>query len=188
MCPAHPRTSDAALVAAARRLLARDGPAGVTMNAVGAEVGIRGPSLYKRFADRDALLRAVEGEALADLTMDLKAVAHGPPRDMLTRMAVVYRDFAHAAPPVYALLFAPVVWDEARVASRAAAAAPLLAVTSRLVGPDSALPAARLLTAFLHGWVSMELAGAFRLGGDVEAAFAYALSAVLDGLGAPPPG
>jgi AcrR family transcriptional regulator len=187
MCPAHARTSDAALVAAARELLQRHGASGVTMSAVGAAVGVRGPSLYKRFADRDALLRAVETEALADLTGQLLAASDGPPRLTLERMALAYRRFAHAAPAVYALLFAPGAWDDARVAARAAAAAPLLTVVQRVVGPEAALPAARMLTAFLHGWVSMELAGAFRLGGDLEAAFAYALTAALDGIGAARP-
>ena len=45
--------------------------------------------------------------------------------------------------------------------STAEAAAPLLAVTKRLVGPDRALEAARVITAFAHGFVSMELAERF---------------------------
>jgi Tetracyclin repressor-like, C-terminal domain len=44
------------------------------------------------------------------------------------------------------------------------------------------MSAARLLMAFLHGFVSMELAGAFRLGGSVDDAFAFALDAILAGL------
>jgi len=184
MCPAPARTSDAAIVAAARHLLQRDGPAGVTMQAVGAAVGVRGPSLYKRFADRAALLRAVEEGALSELSAALAAAATGPPRDALRRMAAAYRGFAHAAPPVYRLLFAPEGWDAARVATRAKAVAPLLAVTAEIAGPDNALPAARLLTAFMHGWVSMELSGAFRLGGDVEAAFGYALTTLIEGIAA----
>jgi AcrR family transcriptional regulator len=187
MCPAPARTSDAAIIAAARLLLERNGPDGVTMQAVGAAVGVRGPSLYKRFADRAALLRAVEEAALGELRGRLQTAAAGPPREALRRMAIVYRDFAHAAPPVYALLFAPEGWDEARVAARQLSVAPLLAVTAELAGAGHALPAARLLTAFMHGWVSMELAGAFRLGGDIEAAFEYSLSMLIEAIAGVPP-
>ncbi len=182
MCPAPARTSDAAIVAAARRLLERDGPAGVTMQAVGAAVGVRGPSLYKRFADRAALLRAVEDAALADLSARLRECSTGPPRAALRRMAAAYREFALAAPPVYALLFSSESWDEARIAARQASVASLLQATGKLAGPPNALPAARLLTAFMHGWVSMEIAGAFRLGGDIEAAFEYSLTTLINGI------
>jgi AcrR family transcriptional regulator len=182
MCPAVARTSDAAIVAAARALLERDGPAGVTMHHVAAAVGVRGPSLYKRFSDRAALLRAVEQAVLAELTARLQTASNWPPRAALARMATEYRAFARANPGAYALLFAPGEWDAARVAARAQTAAPLQAVTTQLVGASAALPAARLLTALLHGWVSMEISGTFRLGGDLEAAFAYALAAAIEGI------
>jgi AcrR family transcriptional regulator len=182
MCPAIARTNDAAIVEAVRALLESGGPEAVTMQAVGAAVGVRGPSLYKRFADRAALLRAVEDAALVDLTARLQAVSDGAPRVALNRMAETYRAFAKASPAVYGLLFAPGEWDAARVEARARAAAPLLAVTHRLIGGSGALPAARLLTALLHGWVSMEFSGAFRLGGNLEAAFAYAVGAAIEGI------
>jgi AcrR family transcriptional regulator len=182
MCSAPARTTDAAVVAAARLLLQRHGPAGVTMQAVAAEVGVRAPSLYKRFADRAAILRAVETEAIGELAARLRATSGATPAEAVRGMAAAYRAFAHAAPSVYGLIFAPVEWDDAAIRLRAEAAAPLLAVAGELAGDAAALPAARLLTAFMHGWVSMELAGAFRLGGDIEAAFGFALDALIDGV------
>ena len=67
--------------------------------------------------------------------------------------------------------------------ANAAAAAGLLLLTERLVGRPRALEAARLLTAFAHGFVSMELAGAFRLGGDVDEAYRFAIDSIVEGLG-----
>jgi hypothetical protein len=58
----------------------------------------------------------------------------------------------------------------------------LLEVTARLVGPERALEAARLVTAFAHGFVSMEITGAFRLGGDVDQAFRYGVGVLVDAL------
>ena len=42
-------------------------------------------------------------------------------------------------------------------ASNALGRRPLLALAERLVGPERTLEAARLVTAFAHGFVSMEL-------------------------------
>jgi Tetracyclin repressor-like, C-terminal domain len=47
---------------------------------------------------------------------------------------------------------------------------------------SAALPAARATSAFCHGFVSMELAGAFRLDGDIDRAFAESVEAVLAGI------
>lgn len=51
-------------------------------------------------------------------------------------------------------------------------------------GPEHALERARLFVAWAHGFVSMELAGAFRLGGDVDAAFEYGIDRLADALAA----
>jgi hypothetical protein len=64
---------------------------------------------------------------------------------------------------------------EGSPAVAAAAGAPVLAIARGLAGTADELAAARLVTAWATGFISMELAGAFQLGGDVEAAFDYAL-------------
>ncbi len=63
--PAVAKTSDDDIVRAARRIVERDGTVGLSMQSVANEVGVRAPSLYKRFTDRAALLGAVEASALA---------------------------------------------------------------------------------------------------------------------------
>ena len=174
--PALPKTSDEKIVRAARRLLERQGE--VSMQAVAELVGVRAPSLYKRFPDRQALLQAAASDAARELT-DLIAEADGEAQP-LPAMARAYRGFAHRSPRAYQLLFAP--GPSPTVEERAAAVAPLLSRLEALVGPKRKLPAARLLTAWLHGFVSMELAGAFRLGGQVDEAFDYGLATLLSAL------
>jgi hypothetical protein len=49
----------------------------------------------------------------------------------------------------------------------------------RIVDP---LEGARTFAAWAHGFVSMELAGAFRLGGDLDAAYAFAIESILAGV------
>jgi AcrR family transcriptional regulator len=182
--PAAARTSREEIVAAARDLLETGGIEAVTMQAVAGRVGIRGPSLYKRFASRAALLAAIAEDAFADQArIFARAIRGDDPATDLRRVAVAYRRWAHRHPGTYGLLFAP-VGDDARPPAEAGAqaAAPVINAVAEIVGRDHALDAARLLTAFVHGFVSMELARAFRLGGDTNAAFEYGIAAVLRSL------
>ena len=49
--------------------------------------------------------------------------------------------------------------------------------------PGDPLPAARTFTAWIFGFCTMEQAGAFRLGGDVDEAFEFGLDALLGAIG-----
>ncbi len=186
MSPAAARTSNDAIIAAARALLEAGGPDAVTMQAVADQVGVRAPSLYKRFSDRSALMTALADDVAADLAAAVAPPARiGDAPRALRVMATRYRRFAHRSPRAYQLLFGA-AGAAPSPAVNALAAAGVLRVTEALVGQAEALEAARLLVAFAHGFVSMELAGAFRLGGNVDAAFDYALEALIRGLTVPP--
>ena len=58
---------------AALRQLADGGPAGVSVNAIGRELGVSGPALYRYFPSRDALLAELAIDAYADLAAALDA-------------------------------------------------------------------------------------------------------------------
>ena len=75
----------------------------------------------------------------------------------------------------------PLDWRPS-VKDTARATAPVLTLAERLVGPEQALEAARLITAFANGFIAMELAGAFRLGGDLDSSFRYGVDALVDAL------
>lgn len=167
--PTPGRTSLAEIVAAGADILEVGGPLGLTMQAVAERVGVRAPSLYKRLRDRDALLGLVATATTDDLAQRLAAT-----RGDLASIARTYRAFAHERPEGFRLL----VSAEARVdaESLARATAPVLTAARELVGPDEALEAARLVTAWAVGFIHMELAGAFRLGGDLDIAFEFGLA------------
>jgi AcrR family transcriptional regulator len=181
--PAVAKTTDDEIAAAARRLL-ESGRGDFSMAAVAEATGVRAPSLYKRYADRQALLARVRRDAYVELGLALARSAKGPnDRERLRAMAGAYRKFARKNPRFYGLLFSrdedsDTTTSEARVASVASA----LEILRRVVGPDRALDAARTLTAFLHGHITMAQAGAFHLGGDVDGAFTYGVERVLDGI------
>ena len=176
--PTPDRTSLDKIVAAARELLERAGLPGVTMQAVADRVGVRAPSLYKRVDSREGLLRLIAEQTARELGASLAVIANkadnSDARSQLTRMLDAFRAFAHAHPAAYQLIFAPhsgaAAADNAVLAE---ASAPVLALAAELAGPGRSLSAARTITAWAHGFVTMELSGAFRLGGDVDEAWRF---------------
>ena len=183
MSPARARTSYDDIVAAGREILEAGGLDAVTMLAVAERVGVRAPSLYKRFADRGALIAAIGAAALKDLADELEPFARDPdPTAGLLGIATAFRAFAQRNPRATTPLHEPAAGSRPPAELTAASSEPLLHVTERLVGSERALEAARLVTAFAHGFVSMEITGAFRLGGDVDAAYRYGVGVLVDAL------
>jgi len=185
--PTPERTSLAAIVLAGREILESAGLSGLTMQAVAERVGVKAPSLYKRVRDREALIIAVSESVLDDLSTDLERIEHSRDPDdddriaarrLLSDLAVAYRAFAQSQPEGFRLMFTA----SAPLASLDRASGPVLRASAALVGDDHALDAARLITAWMTGFLQMELAGAFRLGGDVDQAFDYGLEHLLSGL------
>jgi AcrR family transcriptional regulator len=184
--PAPARTSNDAIVSAARHILEADGLEAVTMRAVADAVGVRGPSLYKRVPDRAALLRAVADGVIDDLARTMaRAVETGEPRRDVTAAVHAYRRFVLANPSGYRLLFADLPPEALPDSERIAAlGGPIVVAMAGLVGEERALVAARTVVAWAHGFVTMELAGAFRLGGDLDSAYAFGVESILAGVGA----
>lgn len=175
--PSPNRTTNEEVVAAAQAIVDSGGLGGLTMQAVAARVGVRAPSLYKRFHDRDALVAAVVAATVEELGARLEAAAPD-----FRELANAYRAFAHERPEAFRLIFTPYAEEDALRRS----AGPVLRVAADLVGEEDALAAARLFTAWATGFLQMELAGAFRLGGDVDEAFDYGLERLRAGLVAAP--
>jgi AcrR family transcriptional regulator len=96
---------------AALRQLAGSGPAAVSVNAIGKELGVSGPALYRYFASRDELLTELVIDAYSDLAASMKAaiatIAGRARRRRFEALARAYRDWALAQPHRYRLLFGP---------------------------------------------------------------------------------
>jgi AcrR family transcriptional regulator len=185
--PTRARTSLEEIVAAARSIIESEGPDGLTMQRVAGAVGVKAPSLYKRVPSRGALVRLVVEDVTRDLTDTLDAAATtGDPRRDLRALADAVRAFARAQPATYTLLFARLP-DESQpdVDRWARVSGAVLRTAAALSGREQALEAARTVVAWAHGFISMELAGAFHLGGDLDAAYAFGierLAAALAGI------
>ncbi|MFC3454401.1 TetR/AcrR family transcriptional regulator [Amycolatopsis speibonae] len=177
--PAHAQTSTAAVVAAGRRLLEERGMDTLTMRDVADAVGVRTPSLYKRVRSRSDLFRLILEDVTDELTAAIDGAAEsGDPIADLRAVASVYRAFAHANPVAYTLMYLPQAVPGATTRYERSSVT-LLRLVAELAGPQHMMPAAQTLVAWANGFIAIELAGAFRLGGDIEQAWDFGLDRVL---------
>jgi hypothetical protein len=96
-------------------------------------------------------------------------------------MAVTYRRFANEHPRRYGVIYSEHAFDDPEIAAACYVSAKPLFEDLEAAGVPKAriLPIARTFTAWLHGFVSMEIVHAFRLGGSIDDAFEDGLKTVL---------
>ena len=137
--------------AIALRQLAAGGIAALSLNAIGREMGLTGPALYRYFASRDALLTDLIIDAYGDLAAAVEAVAQADDgadaAASVRAFAAAYRAWALAQPSRYLLLYGTpvpgyVAPPETVVLARRIMA-PLLVALAALPSPVAA-PAAPL--------------------------------------------
>jgi AcrR family transcriptional regulator len=160
---------------AALRQLAESGPGGVSVSAIGKQLGVSGPALYRYFASRDELLTELVIDAYHDLAAALSAAASAgasaaaslapspDPRARFEALARAYRSWALAQPHRYRLLFGPPLpgYDahaQQLVDASQAAMNQLLGVLREL-GDHSAAPPPRPLAAQLSAWAQAHVPG-----------------------------
>jgi AcrR family transcriptional regulator len=188
---------------AALHQLAESGPAAVSVSAIGKQLGVSGPALYRYFTSRDELLTELVIDAYHDLADALSAAAgHAPKLD-----ARGYRSWALAQPHRYRLLFGPPLpgYDAhvQRLVEAAQASMNVLVEIVRELGPSEATlpgqPLASQLSSWayahnldidpttalravlvwtrLHGFVSLEIAGNYAsMGIDPDPVFEIQLA------------
>ena len=180
--PTPAKTSRPELVAIARRLVAASGPEALTVSAVAQSAGVKAPSLYKHFADRAALMKAVEIEILLELEATLRRETEGEtPKARIASMAHAYRRFGKAAPNRYRVIYSGNAFIDPDIRAACLFSAQPLFEELRAAGiaEDRVLPVSRTMVPFLHGFVLMEIGSAFNLGGDIEEAFESGLETIL---------
>jgi len=177
MSAAAPTSRRAQIVSAARQLLEEDGPEALSMRNVAAEIGIRAPSLYEHVADKRALESAIIATGLHEQGEALRAALAaeaGAGADPLTAIAQTWRRWARDHPHVYGLIYLRDLdrSDDAVAAAELYAGGPL----REICGGD--LVTARVIWAYAHGMVNLELTDRFPPGTDVEALWVRGLDAL----------
>jgi AcrR family transcriptional regulator len=176
---------DADAVVAAAAELADSDPDGldaVTLTALADRLGIRTPSLYAHIDGLADLRRRLGARGARQLTAAVMATTSGRAgRDALRGLAQTYREFAHAHPGTYtAMQRAPEEeHGEAAAAARELVEAIVAALSGYGLGGDDAIHAIRVVRAALHGFVSLEQLGGFRIPISLDETFER-LVAMLD--------
>jgi AcrR family transcriptional regulator len=152
---------------AALAQLAQAGPGGISISAIGRQLGVSGPALYRYFASRDELLTELVIDAYHDLADSLTAAtSHVPgqdPRGRLEALARAYRSWALAQPHRYRLLFGPPLpgYDAhaQRLIDAAQKAMNLLLDILGAAGDRAAIPPPQPLASQLAAWAQLHHPG-----------------------------
>jgi AcrR family transcriptional regulator len=146
---------------AALAQLAQGGPAALSISAIGKQLGVSGPALYRYFASRDELLTELVIDAYDELAAALAGADPGQaagrdPRVRLEAIARAYRAWALAQPHRYRLLYGPPLpgYDAhaQRLVEAAQASMTVLLEIIRELGDHATTPPGPPLAAQLSAW------------------------------------
>jgi AcrR family transcriptional regulator len=162
-----------ALIAAARRLIEREGPRGTTLRAVARATEVTPSALYHHFEDHDALLAALATDGFAELgeAMQRGAAQVKTDRtlDRLQGAGIAYVRFAVRNPALFRLMFSGMLEQRSRYPSLQHSATETFQVLQQLLGGAPASSSGRVphpvaLTAWstVHGLATLAIEG--RLG------------------------
>lgn len=149
------------IVDVARALLEENGLDGLSTRRLADRLGIRAPSLYSHFADKQALENALIADGLRELGDRLAAALEDG--DPVARIFEAYRGFAYDHPHLYELMYHGPL-DRARLdpAAEEHSASGIRA----LAGGDYRL--SRSMWAYAHGMIELERNDRFPAHGEIE--------------------
>ena len=154
----------------ARELLESEGSVGLSMRRLADRLGIRAPSLYSHFADKQALENALIADGLREFgELSLTAIQDDDP---VAAYLVAYRTWANAHPHLYRLSYVEPL--DSRVdpaaAERAGEAIRILTRGDQRAG--------RSLWAYAHGLSMLELDSRFGPGATVDDVWQFGIDAL----------
>ena len=157
-----------------------DGLGAVTLARLAEKLGVRPPSLYRHVDGLDAVHRALAVRGIREANIRLQRATIGKAADdALFALAHAYWQFARDQPGLYAAsLRAPKSGEnDVAVAGDALIGTVLSVLAGYRVWGDDGLHATRGLRAIIHGFVSLDAAGGFRMKLDLKESFDRLLAA-----------
>jgi len=185
MSPYPVQTNRRTIVETAFELIEQDGVESLSLGKLASHLGIKAPSLYRHIANKEALLQAV-----IELTYQRQFEAYDAalesasddPIDQFVRLLHAHRSFAHKNPHAYMLAYTtsnPELPSNPDMLLERAVS--IQQIMMKISGEENSLTALRGILALIHGFISLELNGQFRRGGDLSETFDAIIQAYLRG-------
>jgi AcrR family transcriptional regulator len=175
----------ATVVEAAARLVDEEGIDQLTLGRLAERLGIRTPSLYNHVAGLSGLKRDLALSCLRELLDRIMRATIGKSgAEAIVALTDAYRAYARETPGRYALtLQAPGPGDP----ELQAIAQEIVDVLRAVLAPyrlseEEAIHAIRGLRSIVHGFSSLEAAGAFRMPVDLDASFHWLITLFITSL------
>jgi AcrR family transcriptional regulator len=160
------------IVEAARRILERDGESALTMRRLAADLGMKAPSLYKHFPDKESRELELIVLGFQESAAAFEAALATRPRSQIVALGAAYRQYARAHPHIYRLMTdRPLPRERLPVGLEYRASAPLAQAMGSLAG-------ARAAWGLAHGLVMLEINGRFPADADIDAAWEAGMTAM----------
>jgi AcrR family transcriptional regulator len=165
-----PRASE--ILKTARKLLDDEGPEALSMRNLAERLGIRAPSIYKHFPNKEALEAALISRGFEEQGALFEGALESAD-EPIAAMAEAYRKYALRHPHLYRLMYdQPLNRDLLSPGSEDRAVVPVV----RAAGGDRGL--ARAIWAFAHGMTILELNERFLKDADLDAAWQRGVAAL----------
>ena len=179
--PYPAKTNPEDILAQAVTLLEQDAEA-LSMRSLATALGVRASSLYRHYADKEALEAAVAAYSADLLRNSLEKARRGRRADeALQSAAHAYLDFARTHPALYDLLLAPRPLAEAEPGPFKDLWNLFLSLVGAVTHDPDDTDSAVALWSFLHGFVVLERTGLFGSSGP-KGGFEVGLAALVAGL------
>jgi AcrR family transcriptional regulator len=169
------------IFSAARTVLGEEGIVGLSMRRIAQESGMSPMSLYRHFADKDALLNALMADGLAAWEERVRAIRAKAPLQWLERLTEEFLSFALEEPHRFdAAFFLPAPKARQYPDDFAAGRSPVIAMAvikidqaraEGLLGDTPALDVALTLSALAQGLISMHRAQRFSSDAELTALY-----------------
>ncbi len=156
------------ILQAARDIITEEGAGALSIRGIARRIGYSAPALYEYFTGKEAIAEALFVAGFQQLATMMEQIAQPDPIARLRDLGRAYRQFAIAHPQEYSLMFSRPIPEfqpsQADLDIATTAFAPLQhafeeGIAAGVIRPMEARTGATAAWAYLHGLVSLELAG-----------------------------